>query len=79
MRSKTISIRDVRCTTTRHSAASSGSVEIITILLDKVMCVDLTNWYESTSLHVSAECGNLEVTKTLVERGSPLDKAYKEG
>jgi len=41
-------------------------VEIIKILLGKEMCVDLTNGYDSTPVHVSAEFGNLEAMKNFV-------------
>ena len=43
------------------------------------MCINLTNGYDSTPLHVSAGFGNEETTKNLVERGSPLDTADNDG
>ena len=52
-----------------------GSVEIISILLDKGMYVNLTNAEKSMQLHLSALIGNLEATKALVERGAPLNSA----
>jgi len=44
-------------------------VEIIKILLGTAMSVDLTDGDESTPLHVSDKCGNLEVTKAFDEKG----------
>jgi len=54
-------------------------VEIIRILLDKRMSVELTNAERSTPLHLSAESGHLEATKTFVEKGAPLNKANNHG
>jgi len=42
-----------------------GNVEIIKTLLDKGMSVELTNATDSTPLHFSAHCGNLEATNAL--------------
>jgi len=54
-------------------------VTIIKILLVKVMSVDLTNTYRHITLIVSAKFGNMEATKSLVERGTPFDNIDKEG
>jgi protein phosphatase 1 regulatory subunit 12C len=43
------------------------------------MSVDLTNTEDDTPLHLSALNGNLEATKTLVERGAPLNNANENG
>jgi ankyrin repeat protein len=43
------------------------------------MTVNLTNSDEQTPLHVSAQCGNLEATKTLVECGAGLNNTNKYG
>jgi len=45
-------------------------VDIIKSLLDKGMSVTLTNINCSTTLHVSAQFGYLDVTKTWVEIGA---------
>ena len=49
-----------------HLAADSSSVDIIKLLLAERMYVNLTNTDDNTPLHVSAEFGHLEATKTLV-------------
>ena len=54
-------------------------MEIIKILLDKGICVDLTITYVHTLLHVSAKCGNLEATKTLVGRGAAFNNPDENG
>jgi len=54
-------------------------VEIINILLDKEMSVDLTNANGSTPLHLSVLHGNLEATKTLVDRGAAINNVNKFG
>jgi ankyrin repeat protein len=61
------------------SAAFSGSLGIIRILLDKEMSVDLTNAEDSTLLNLSAVTGNLEAMKAYVERGAPLNSYNKDG
>ena len=43
VRPQRVNMRDVHSYTVVHSAAFSGSVEIIKIPLDKVMSVDVTN------------------------------------
>jgi ankyrin repeat protein len=60
-----INICDVDRDSALHQAAFSNHVEIIKFLLDKGMCVDLTNTEDSTPLHLSAFNGNLEATKLL--------------
>jgi len=49
--------------------------EIIKILLDKGMSVASSNADDSTPLHISYRYGNIEATKTLVERGAAVDSA----
>jgi ankyrin repeat protein len=41
--------------------------------------VNLTNTNNSTPLHVSAQSGNSEATKTLVERGCAINSTNKYG
>jgi len=65
--------------TALHYAANSGSVDIITLLLDKGMSVNLTNTQDSTPLHFSAQFGHLEATKALVERGAAINSTDKNG
>jgi ankyrin repeat protein len=43
------------------------------------MSVNLTNTNGSTPLHVSAEFGHFEATKSLVERGDSFIKVNKHG
>jgi ankyrin repeat protein len=52
-------------------------VDIIKLLLDKEMSVNLTNTNGSTPLHISAEFGHLEATKSLVERGASFVRVNK--
>jgi len=54
-------------------------VDIIELLLDKEMSVNLTNTSGSTLLHVSAEFGHLEATRSLVERGASFINVNKYG
>ncbi|MDR0797550.1 MAG: ankyrin repeat domain-containing protein [Nitrososphaerota archaeon] len=53
-----INVHDDQYNTALYCAAILGSVEIINILLDKGMCIDMTNGDDWTPLHVSAMHGN---------------------
>ena len=48
--------------TALHFAAASHTLDIIKLLLDTGMSVNLTNKYNTTLLHISISCGNLEAT-----------------
>ena len=52
---------------------------IIKILLEEGMCVDLRNGDDSTPLHLSAACGNLEATDAFVERRAAIEKTDRIG
>jgi len=54
-------------------------VDIIKLLLDNGMSVNLTNTSNCKPLHVSAQSGNPEATKTLVERGGAINSTNKYG
>jgi len=58
-----MNISNAKNNTVIHWTSSSGSVEIIKLLLDKGMSVNLTNTDDTTPLHISAKCGRLEATK----------------
>jgi ankyrin repeat protein len=54
-------------------------VVIIKLLLDKGISVTLTNTIESTPIHISAELGHLETTKSLVDRGAAVNYPDRDG
>jgi len=54
-------------------------VDIIKLLLDKGMSVNLTNMNGSTTLHVSAQFGHLDATKSCVEIGAARDYTDSNG
>ena len=58
-----------------HLASASVSLHSIMLLLDRRTSVDVTDTDDSTTLHVSAGCENLEETKAFVERGAALNGA----
>jgi len=62
-----------------HFASSSGSVDIIKLLVDKGISVNLTKTDNSTPLYISAEFGHLEATKALIERDTAFIKVNKYG
>jgi ankyrin repeat protein len=47
------------------------------LFLDMGMSVNVTNTEDSTPLHIAAQFGNLEATKTLVERGAAINITNK--
>jgi len=53
---------------TLHLVSRSGSVRSIKLLLDKGMSFNLTDTEDSTPLHVSAGCGNVEVRNVLSKK-----------
>ena len=59
--------------TALHLAASSVSVYIMTLLVDKVISVNLTNTNDSLPLNFSAKFGDLEATKFVVERSAAIN------
>ena len=56
-----------------HSAAWSGSVECIEILLARNMNVDARNYFGRTPLHWAAEMGHLDAVNVLLKHGARVD------
>ncbi|KAF9767346.1 hypothetical protein IL306_000105 [Fusarium sp. DS 682] len=56
-----------------HSAARSGTVESIKLLVDNGANLQELNSYNNTPLHVAAAFGSLEVVKCLLEYGARPD------
>jgi hypothetical protein len=57
-----INIRNANNDTTFNFAPSSNRVDTMKLLLDKEMCINLTNMCNTNRLHVSASGDNLEAT-----------------
>jgi ankyrin repeat protein len=55
------------------AAISSGSVEVLNILIDAGADV-----FGSNSLHVASSLGNMELIKLLVEKGASIDTKYNQ-
>jgi ankyrin repeat protein len=49
-----------------HLVSALCSLDCIKLLLDKEMSVNLTKSCDFTTLHVLAECGNMETTEVFV-------------
>jgi len=69
-----INTRDNNNNTALHLAAVACNVDII-----KGISVNLTDTYDSTPLHISAEFGHLEAKQILVEQDAVINNTNKYG
>ena len=70
-----INIRSSKHVTAVQLVSSSGSVDIMKLLLDKLMSANLTDTDEFTLLHFSAQFFLLEETKDFFTKGAALNNA----
>lgn len=73
-----LSLRLSNGSLTLHSAAWSGSVECIEILLAHNMDVDARNYLGRTPLHWAAELGHLDAVDVLLKHGARVDIKEEE-
>jgi len=62
-----------------HFAVSSGSMEIVKLLLAYGVAVDSTDIFGITPLHVAAAMGRKEIAAVLIERGASVNVKHRYG
>ena len=62
-----------------HSAVASGSVALVTLLLEHGARPDDVEFLEATPLHSAAACGNREMAERLLSAGADAQRKTKDG
>jgi len=62
-----------------HFASSTGTYDLVKILLEHKACTDLENDYGKTALHYASEEGRRDVITLLLEYGADIEIVDKNG